>query len=196
MSSSSTISFAHSVIIAVMVVALDSSSLNADARRDVVRVLHPALTKTLDDVYAASPSARKLIDRLERSDLLIHVVGMGMKHRRPFTGTMRFVVRAGGRRLLRITVDERLAADRRAAALAHELQHAEEVADAAFVVDHASFAALYREIGHESGDDSNANCFETVAAIRAGTRVLAEFRAAASSARHEARATVSAGRGK
>ena len=172
----------------MIVVLLAANSLNADAG-DVVRVLHPALTRTFDDVYAASPSARKLIDRLERSDLLIHVVGMGMDmdRRRTFTGTMQFVVRAGGRRLLRIAIDERLAADRRAAALAHELQHAAEIADAAFVVDHASFAALYRDIGHESGGDPQANCFETLAAIRVGARVLEEFRAASGPARREGR---------
>ena len=180
----------------MMVVAPAANSLNAEHARDVVRVLHPALTGTLDEVYAASPIARKLIDRLERSDLLIHVVGMGMDHRRTFTGTMRFVVRAGGRRLLRIAIDERLAADRRAAALAHELQHASEIADAAFVVDHTSFAELYRDIGYESGGDPHANCFETPEAVRVGARVLEEFRAAASSARRNARATVSAGGGK
>ena len=170
----------------MIVVALAANSLNAEGRHRVVRVLHEGLAQTLDDVYAASPSARTLIDRLERSDLLIHVVGMGMDSRRTFTGTMHFVVRAGGRRLLRITIDQRLAVDRRAAALAHELQHAAEIADAAFVIDHASFAALYREIGHESGDDPNANCFETVAAIRVGTRVLEEFRAATGAARRAA----------
>ena len=121
---------------------------------------------------------------------------MGMDHRRTFTGTLQFVVRAGGRRLLRITIDERLAADRRAAALAHELQHAAEIADATFVVDQASFAALYREIGHESGGDPHTNCFETPEAVRFGARVLSEFRAAASSARREARTAASAGGGK
>src|SRR5687768_15342055 len=139
---SSTISFAPSFIVTVMVVALAASSLNATGRRDVVRVLHPALSRTLEDVYAASPSARTLIDRLERSDLLIHVVGMGMDRRMTFTGTMQFVVRAGGRRLLRIAIDDRLPADRRAAALAHELQHAAEIAAAAWVIDQASFTAL------------------------------------------------------
>ena len=87
-------------------------------------------------------------------------------------------------------------ADRRAAALGHELQHAVEIADAAWVVDHASFAALYRDIGYESGGDLHANCFETPEAIRLGARVLAEFRAAAGNARREARAAAAAGGGR
>lgn len=137
-----------------------------------------------------------MIDRLERSDLLIHVVVMRPDRARAFTGTTHFVTRAGGRRFLRVTIDERLPADRRAAALAHELQHAAEVADAAFAIDGETFAALYRDIGYESGSDPHANCFETPEAIRVGARVLEEFRAAASSARREARATASAGGGK
>jgi hypothetical protein len=51
-------------------------------------------------------------------------------------------------------------------------------------------------IGYESGGDPHANCFETPGAIRVGARVLEEFRAVVSSARREARASVSARGGK
>lgn len=166
---------------------LGGTATSAQGELRVLRILSAELAHTLTDLYAVSPGARRLVDRLERSDLLIHVLGMGFDRERRFIGTTRFVVNAGGRRYLRITVDQRLPADRRAAALAHELQHAVEVADAAVVVDHASFAALYREIGHVSGGDPLANCFETLAAIRVGARVLEEFRAASGLARREGR---------
>jgi hypothetical protein len=178
MSSNSTAGRAG-VIASMLAMVVLASAAPAASRTDVIRILDSCLTGTFHDMYAASPAARRLVDRLERSDLVLHVVSKPFD-RRPFTGTMTFVVRAGGRRFLRIAIDARLPPDRRAAALAHELQHALEVADDTTVVDHASFATLYRRIGHESGGDSAANCFETVAALRTGARVLAEFRAATS----------------
>jgi len=195
MFSSSTPSSAFTVAISILTVVLSAAPLDAEGFH-VIRVLDASLAKTLDDVYRVSPSAKAVIDRLDRSDLLIHVVVMRPDRARLFTGTTHFVTRSGERRFLRITIDERLPPDRRAAALGHELQHAAEVAEAAFVVDQVSFAALYHDIGYESGGDPHANCFETPAAVRTGARVLAEFRAAASSARREARAAASAGGGR
>ena len=95
-------------------------------------------------------------------------------HRRPdhhFTGTTHFVTTTTGRRILRITVDERLHRDRRAAALAHELQHAVEVARYRSVIDQVTFKDRYRAIGYPSGADPHANCFETSEALRVGETV-------------------------
>ena len=196
MFSFSTPSSTHAVAIVTLVLVFGAALLATEDRRRVIRVLDPDLAVTLDHLYRVSSSGKTLIDRLERSDLLIHVIVMRPDRVRGFTGTTHFVTRAGARRFLRITIDDRLPADRRAAALAHELQHAVEIADAAFAIDHASFAALYRDIGYESGGAPQANCFETTEAIRVGARVLTEFRAAASSARREARAAASAGGGR
>lgn len=125
---------------------------------------------------------RAIVDELERSNLIIHVEPMGIDSSRQFSGTMRFVDAAGGRRFLRITIDERLSADQRAAALGHELQHALEVARSGSVVDQASFADLYRRIGNESGPYCDAVCYETDDAQRVGAIVLADVRTAASTA--------------
>jgi hypothetical protein len=186
MSPSSTLSF---TLVVIIFLCLGSGSTSAQDEFRVIRVLNPNLARTLADVCAVSAGARDLVDRLERSDLLIHVVALGMDRQRQFIGTTRFVTSAGGRRILRVAVDERLPVDRRAAALAHELQHAAEIADAAHVADQASFAALYREIGYPSGGDPHANCFETPEAIRAGARVLDEFRNAAGRLRRRGRMT-------
>lgn len=174
-----------------MLMCAESSTAGAPEWRRVLRPLDAELAQTLAQMYAVSPGARLLVDRLERSNLLIHIVAMGPNRNGKLTGTTRFVVATGGRRLLRITVDERLPVDLRAAALAHELQHATEVANAPAVVDHESFAALYHKHGYESGGDPKANCFETPEAVRVGTRVLEEFRAVVSSARQERRTAVS-----
>lgn len=162
----------------VFVITLPSTAAADPKPLPVIRVLHPVLAHTLDELYAASPTARVIVDELENTDLLIHVVPLPPLRRRQFTGTTHFVVRAGGRRVMRLAVDETLRADRRAAALAHELYHALEVARARWVVDRPSFAALFHRIGHRSGDDPQRECYETQAALHAGRRVFAEFRAA------------------
>ena len=100
---------------------------------------------------------------------------------------MRFVHASGGRRFLRITINQRLADDQRAAALAHELQHALEVARAESVIDKASFADLYKRIGIESGADHHAPCYETDNAKLVGAIVLGEVRTAAAVARRAIR---------
>ena len=191
MYSSTTLSFA--ILLIVLICAESSTAGKPDWER-VLRPLDAELAQTLAQLHAVSPGTRDLVDRLERSDLLIHIVAMGPigADRGKLAGTTRFVVATGGRRLLRITVDERLPADLRAAALAHELQHAVEVANAPAVVDLESFGALYREHGYESGGDSQANCFDTPQAVRVGAQVLEEFRAAVKAARRERRTAVTA----
>lgn len=149
----------------------------------MVRILSPVLGETLEEIYRLSPAARVIIDELERSDLIVHVQPMPLHLRRQFNGMMRFVLAAGNRRFLRLTINEQLPADRRAAALAHELQHALEVARADGVDNAAAFAALYRSIGRESGGDRAGSCFETDAAQRVGAEVLNDYRAAAAASR-------------
>ena len=162
----------------VFVITLSPAAAADPAPFPVIRPLSPALSGTLQNLYATSPTARAIIDALDDSDLLIHIVPLAPGRRHRFTGTTHFVVRAGGRRVMRIAVDEMLPDDRRAAALAHELYHALEVASAGWVVDRPSFAALFRRIGHPSGDDPGSTCYETRAAMHTGRRVFREVRAA------------------
>jgi hypothetical protein len=56
--------------------------------------------------------------------------------------------------------------------IAHEVQHALEIADAPDVVDRRSPAVLYRRIGHVSG----VNSFETIDAQAMQRRVCRELR--------------------
>ena len=150
---------------------------------EVVRVLTPRLTATLDEIYRVSPTARAIVDELEESNVIVHIQGMRPDLRARLVGTMRLTQFSAGRRFLRIAVNDWLDPDRRAAALAHELQHALEVARAGFVVDQASLGALYGRIGYESGGDPNAECYETAAAMHVGRIVLQDVRAAVALAR-------------
>ena len=61
--------------------------------------------------------------------------------------------------------------------LAHELQHAVEIADAPEVVDEASLKELYRRLGADSGPGAfnGSVWFETQGAIDTGRRVYSEL---------------------
>ena len=145
----------------------------------VVRVLNPRLAQILCEAARASPTLRAILGDLERSDLIVHVTGRsrltssGLPTRR-LAGTMRFVTATPTRRFVRITVDESLPTQTRAALLAHELWHALEVARKPQVVDQDSLEALYRHIGHHSFGRST--WYDTQGAVAAGSSVLVELR--------------------
>jgi hypothetical protein len=145
----------------------------------VVRVLSPRLAQTLCDAALVSSTLRTLLRDLERSDLIVHVVGRSglvppAFATRRLAGTIRFVTATPTRRFVRITVDESLPPKALAAVLAHELWHALEVAREPQVVDQDSFEALYRDIGHHSFGSST--WYDTQGAVAAGSSVLVELR--------------------
>jgi hypothetical protein len=161
-------------------VAFVAASADIDARElDNVRTMPPVLAATLVEGARVSPTLRALLDELALSDVIVHIVGAPVHQSRRLAGTMRFVDTVGGRRYLRVTVDERLPHDVRTAILAHELQHAVEVARAAWVVDVRSFGLLYRHIGTPSCACDGSACYETIDAQRTEARVLREMRRAA-----------------
>ena len=61
------------------------------------------------------------------------------------------------------------------ALIAHELQHAVEIADRPEVVDASTFAAFFRDHGHETPGWAGAAHFETTAAVRIGILVTDEL---------------------
>jgi hypothetical protein len=90
-------------------------------------------------------------------------------------GKLLFVTAAGGVRYLRVRIACALTGIRQAAILAHELQHAVEVATAPSVVDESSMAEEYRRIGFPSRGSEDGTAFESRAAIETGERVLREL---------------------
>lgn len=135
-----------------------------------VRALDPWAVESLRRVATRSPLARQLIHRLDRSNVIVHVVtDLGMPAH--LAGTTRFVAQRAGYRYVRVTIDRQLLPDARAAILGHELQHALEIAvsDAA---DHDGVRRLYERIGKRVDGREH---FETVAATLAGRRVWTEL---------------------
>ena len=139
-----------------------------------VRPLHPQLQQVLQHSYERSLTVRGLVDELERSNVIVHIVPRIGAHGPP--GALRFVTSSDTVRILRITLDERLTPDALLAAfLGHELQHAVEVARARWVTDLPAFEALYREIADTRLETAGGTEYDTAAARRAGAAVLAEF---------------------
>lgn len=117
------------------------------------------------------------MDRLERSDVIVHIEPWPLQHhQRRVGGMLRFVTRAGGFRYLRITLGIRLPRDTAVALLGHELQHALEVADDTSVVDDVTFEALYHRIGDTCQHAAAVRAYDTSGARSAERRIREELR--------------------
>lgn len=137
-----------------------------------VRPLDGISRRAFDTGYRQSASFRALVDELEASDVIVHVVtvvGLPVG----LSGELRFVAGLDDARHVRIHLDWDLSPRQRIAALAHELQHACELArsDAATT---AEFRALFEAIGTQAFV-GNAERYETPAARETGKRVLIEL---------------------
>ena len=135
------------------------------------RPVDPTALETLDLALEHSAVVRTLIETLERSNVVVHIqssrdLPMGI------AGTTRFVVSRGGYRYLRITIREQLPKETRVAVLAHELQHANEIAGSPADTVMA-LRQLFQQCGMRDG-----NYYETRAAQRIEDLVRAELKTA------------------
>jgi hypothetical protein len=160
--------------VAIVSMAL-GSGVSADApeartaRR--VRPLDRWAEETLDRGLERSALIRSLVDLLEQSDLIVHVQTVTTLP--PGTaGQLRFSGDVGLCRYARVQLQRSLPPDERAAILAHELQHALEVAQSP-VRDHDALRELYERIGRHAG---GASIFDTTAARVAGIIAWFELR--------------------
>jgi hypothetical protein len=145
----------------------------AEARQWCARVQDPLLLEIVKRGTLRSVTFRSLVAELERSNIVVHL--RRSDEARPGSGFTQFVIARGDRRFIRITLNVAKASDSAVALLGHELQHAAELAAAPHVTDATAYAALYASIGHRSCNRQWA-CYDTFAAVNAGSRVLSELR--------------------
>jgi hypothetical protein len=137
-----------------------------------IRSTQPALVGAIADGSARSELFRALVDRLNASDIIVHVIFD--ERQEPGTAAhLAFAAKAGGVRYLRIVIAPRWSGCDLIAILGHELRHAVEIADEPRVVDQASMAAFYAAVGARRGGTS-ADTFDTAVAVAAGERIRRE----------------------
>lgn len=123
-----------------------------------VRAIAPLVRALVDDTAARSVTVRDLLARLACTDVIVYVEMTGSPHI-PVART-KLVTTAPGVRFLRIGINAALPFFEQAPALAHELQHAVEIAADDTVTDDDAVRRLYTRIGWGRGGDR----FETQAA--------------------------------
>ena len=154
-------------------VGLLSAAAPAWSADEHVRSSDPLVLASIEDGKARSTTFSGLVARLTASDVVVYVeprlrlpaglVGY-LDHR---------VTATGDRRYLWIVVDAMLEHDRLIAIIAHELQHAVEVAG---VPDARSAAAIDGVFRSRTCVRPPTNCGETEAALRVQETVSAELR--------------------
>ena len=116
---------------------------------------------------AQSPTVRALIDRLDRSDVIVYVRAL-------LDGRIGLLSASGAARYLVIEIACPRSALVQSVTLAHELHHALEIASAPGVVDAATLARYYAAIGTRDGAPGRLT-FETAGARAVGERVRREL---------------------
>ncbi|HEX6973726.1 MAG TPA: hypothetical protein VF147_04955, partial [Vicinamibacterales bacterium] len=124
-----------------------------------------------------SATFRALVDTITHSDLIVYISSK-FEMQLPLDGEIHFITSVGSHRYMRIYVRGELSPWDRAAMVAHELQHATEVAAAPWVVTNETMDQLYHEIGFGVGVDRH----ETAAARDVTIKVTQELAATSESA--------------
>jgi len=123
------------------------------------------------DGLCVSPTLRALADRLDASDLTVHVSVKRFSDRR-LAGGLRFLAATPTDRVLQIEIAFGLDRYTRIAMLGHELQHAVEVADTTRIRDPEGFRRFYASHGVGGAIERS---YETDAARQAEIAVRKEL---------------------
>jgi hypothetical protein len=146
----------------------------AAAADDVSRIRSHSdrIVRAMTEAHHRSHTFRALSDRVRRADLIIYLES-GRCAGVHVLSCLSMTSGANAQRYLRITIDTEHSQALIVQQIAHELQHAVELAGAPQVVDAATLRAFYNRIGT---DAAAADTFETVAAVAVGDAVRSELR--------------------
>ena len=135
-----------------------------------VRTAHPYVESLLRDGFQRSPTFARLLVRLERSDLIVFIESQ-IPLPPGIEGRLVMLSAAHGVRYVLIQIGTGDSLMDAIALLGHELEHANEIADAREVVDMSGFVALYERIGVKNGWHQ----YETKMAQEAGRQIRREL---------------------
>jgi hypothetical protein len=140
-----------------------------------IRTVDRRMLKLIHDGMRESPSLRALVRRLEESDVVVYVECDARMPSR-VAGRLVFVSAVAGLRYVVVRLARMPSRAQQIAILAHELQHAVEIAGTPAIVDGASLAREYQRFGHVNRSlESEGIAFDTDAAIAMGQKVMGEI---------------------
>jgi hypothetical protein len=145
-----------------------------DAPGGRVRATQPWILAFINAGLARSATFRNLVAKLDASDVVVYVEP---KLTRPTLGgyLSHKIVVQGNHRYLRIAIDNRGSENRLVCLLAHELQHAVEVAETPEIRDADSFRRAFARFAVPSG--CGEGCYETQRALEVERVVSGELKA-------------------
>ena len=139
-----------------------------------VRPADPAARRLLAEATRRSYTIARLIETVERSDVVVYVYVSYPPGKLPTSQTRLLFTGPNGWRYASVWIDQRLLPLRRLEMLGHELQHVVEIGEARDVTDADSVQRLYERIGYISWHD---RAFETngatVVELQVGQELLA-----------------------
>ena len=160
-------------MVAMMVL---SAVLTAQAPSEHVRSGNPKVAQLFVDGMARSSTFRALVDALNRSDVIVYVEAKTARQALGGYLTHNVTV-AGLYRYLHIAIDTHGASGRLVPLLAHELQHAIEVAQDQNARDERTLQQLFERLAINFGC-GGTTCLETQAAKDVEGLVLTELKTA------------------
>jgi hypothetical protein len=141
-----------------------------------VRSNDAAILRLIDRGELRSETFRHLVDALNATDVIVHV-----EPKSKVNGLGGYLVHqmtvAGQQRYLRVVVRFSGSDDRLTALVAHELQHAKEVAGASDVRNDEGLRRFFERFGQTSNCLAERECYETQDATDIERTVLTELRA-------------------
>ena len=161
-------------MVAIMVLSVVLTAQDASAHH--VRTTDRKVTQLFLDGMSRSATFRDLVDALDKSDVIVYV---DVKTTRQALGgyLAHNLSVAGGYRYVHIAIEATGASRRLVPLLAHELQHAVEVAQDPRARDERTLKGLFERLAIKFGCDGTT-CSETQAAKDIEAAVRAELRGA------------------
>ena len=154
-----------------------------------VRSEDTSIRQAIADGYGRSQEFRRLVDAIDRSDLLLYV-SWNNQLSPHLGGTLHVRGKANGQRIVSILISREVAFAYLIPMMAHELQHAVEVADAPSVVDQKSLFTHYQDIGTPG---RRPRTFDTAAARAVEVVVSKELHGAVASGEEASSGSVADG---
>lgn len=140
-----------------------------------VRITEPWLRQLFTAGLSSSPTFRWLVERLEQSDVVAYLQ-TDVHGSAGVAGRLTFLSVVAGTRYVVIRLTPLRSAVQQLAMIAHELQHAVEVAERPEIVDPESMFREYMRFGYLNGTNGSGVAVDTKAAMQAGGQVSDELR--------------------